>query len=63
MLLMGFKSHQSRLPAEVWVTGVCSAGVPPVDRLVSAGEVFNWTKRLHTQVVVYALSARNARPC
>ena len=58
VLLTWFKSHQSCLPAEVWVTGICNAEVPPVDRLASAGGVFNWTKCLHNQVVVYLFSQR-----
>lgn len=54
MLLMWLKSHQSCLPAEVWVMGVCKARVPPVDRLASAGGIFNGTKCLHNRVVWYA---------
>lgn len=43
-LLTWFKSHQSCLPAEVWETGGCNAGVPPVGPIASAGGNFNWAK-------------------
>lgn len=61
VLLTWLNAHQSCLPAKVWVMGVRKAGVVPVDQLASAGEIFNWTKCLHNQVVVYVPPARNAR--
>jgi len=57
VLLTWFGSHQSCLPAEVWVTGICNAGG---SGSFCWGGFFNWTKCLRSQVLC-ALSARNHR--
>lgn len=43
------------------MTSVCNARVPPVDRLASAGGIFNGTKCLHNRVVLYAHSSQKCQ--